>query len=337
MSVQFRAKKAVAHRAAMPPLPLQSWNKAPPVEQITIMKNDDDSSVFSQLSNVSESYGKRMEAVAHQQNTTVAHQQNTTAFGNARSKENKLPSLISVRPIYYGNHWLHAESKNFIVMTVPASLGRRNLTTAWWEHCPFHCQAHEKATTKASDEPYGCRYYCHKLNDNLRHQKLSRTMVHIVKDETTRPPCFRLHVTARFKSLVRFRRKYPLLYPVTQHNDELTFVPGEVRILVIQDEKEKGEWMRFEIGAEVEDGDETPVCGANADDQVNGSNKRKRQQQRSSISHSHHSVSEEKPFNKSRPMPKTTTATMTVATTTTTPMKNVTPKVITVTKTTRVP
>jgi hypothetical protein len=332
MSIQLRAKDAKQGAIISPPSRTYPWTKAPPMQYISIM-NDDDRSILSELSNGTAHF--RAAPLAHAVASTpsaVAHHENNMAFGKAASskpgnKENKPQSHVLVQPIYmHGPH--EPKPNSLFLMPVPAVLGRKNLVTTWWKHCPYHCHAHEKAATKETASWYGFCLYCQELFKELNHQKLSRKMMYIIQDEAR--GCLRLYVTTKFQSLIHWTKSSPSSLP-EDYND-FTLRHGEVGLLIIKnDDKNTREWMRFEIRGVADDDNKdnnsTHGSSTKQHDQVDKSNHKKR-------NHCSHSSMTEKHVANKKTVSNNKTATTTTTTTASTPtMKNGTvPKVITVTK-----
>jgi hypothetical protein len=78
---------------------------------------------------------------------------------------------VHLTPLYFDSKNV-SSSSSYITLSLPVSLGRRNLAEWWWEYCPNACDAAKK-------ESVPCPKYCFPVRRKSHREALSQRMVDI--------------------------------------------------------------------------------------------------------------------------------------------------------------
>ena len=145
------------------------------------------------------------------------------------------PSTRKVRvvPIYRAGQkksstTLSKKSDTGMLLSLPATLGRRNLAECWWKHCPFKCNA-------ALPESTPCRKVCFAVRRKSHREAISKSMLEIDAQG-------RVRITARNKQLVALRDEQGR--KLTRRIDWTSSVRHHLKIGNLA---ERDTWMEFYI------------------------------------------------------------------------------------------
>ena len=119
-----------------------------------------------------------------------------------------------------------------LTLSLPCSLGRRNLAELWWKYCPKGCHA-ERPQAKP------CARYCSPVRRKSHRSRLSREIVSIDASGN-------VNLLAKHTEIVRWSHDHCGVHL----NNMKRIVPGENYILAIGDFLEQPDkpWMIFQVG-----------------------------------------------------------------------------------------